>query len=323
MSFRVLVAGVVVVVVIAGCGDGGSGADSAESAASTRSGNATDPSPVPTSPVSDSEASIPAPGPGPTAVVGTRKAAQDLLDGAEAAFLEAPSARVSASWTVPGEEPLTVARGAFDLLHPASRLVWTVEPGSSIEYRMTAGHAWFKVRGDGVAPDIAACWMHTATGEGEAGQAAALSPAGLMLLEPKAVGLLDGGREGQVVVDLLLDEAGPALMPKVVNKYVAAIDPKATVRGVVTVRSGRYVSLQYRAGDVLGALEAQGVPADLQGTIDQLQSMTATFSYSRLGEAVAVPRPPDREVIDLGDRTEVLLDPPARDAPVEPCAAAR
>ncbi len=234
-------------------------------------------------------------------------------------MLEQLTAGFTLSWT-DGVELARISVGSFDLGAPAYRQVITV-PGASVETRVKAGHTWTQVTGPDIHEDVAACWMHFTTGRGRQGLAAAVPPVALMLIEPTAVGFRAGSDE-DVVVDLLLDEATPAMMPKVANQ-LGWIDPTAKIQGVATVRDGRYAALEFSGADVIAAFDSEELPTALGEFRGVLASTRIRVEYGDFGATVQVPEPDAVEVIDFGSQAEILASPPPSDEELETCAANR
>lgn len=196
--------------------------------------------------------------PAPSVVPDSRARAQRVVDAAEKRLFEDGSARYTLSWETPASTTggLEVGTGGFDLLVPAASQVIEFPGEFRTEYRLVEEHAW-ALAGTTEGQFLGGCWVHTTRGGGEDARFAAVPPPALMLVDPVADGFVAGAADDgaeRVAVDLMLDEAASAVMPRIVNKAVGGIDPAATVPGVVTVRDGRYTALEYRLGDVLGAL---------------------------------------------------------------------
>lgn len=263
--------------------------------------------------------------PAPSVVPGSRARAQRVVDAAEKRLLEDGSARYTMWWETPASTTggLEIGTGDFDLLVPAASQVVELPGEFRVEYRLVEEHAWaLAASSEGEA--LAGCWIHMTRGDGEDARLAAVPPPALMLVDPAADGFVAGAADDgaeRVAVDLLLDEAAPAVMPRIANKSVSGIDPAATVPGVVTVRDGRYAALEYRLGDVLGALDPADVPDEI-AAFGETDGVVVRFEYADHGAPVDVRPPPEREVIDLGDQADLLAGGPAGAPSVGPCAAA-
>lgn len=291
------------------CGSEPSEGDSR--AAPDRSVDATPTATLPAATEADDDLSVAA---------GTREAAQAAIDEAENDLFSHGSAQYAMSWVGEGED-VPLLSGAFDLAAPAYRQSYEV-PGVGLSMRAIAGHVWTQVSGAEIAPEVAKCWLHITTGTGDEAEAAAVPPMALMLVEPKVLGF-QSGAEDVVVVEFLLDEATPAMMPKVANQLAGGIDPTATVRGTVHLVEGRYASLEYSAGDVIDAFDADELPDEIAGNVETMSGVRVRIAYSGFGKQVKVSAPAPDRVIDLGDRADLLaggLDP---DFEMETCAADR
>lgn len=252
--------------------------------------------------------------------VATKEQAQALVNAAERDLLANPTAEYEVIWK-DRDNQQTMATGAFDLAVPAALQRYMV-PGAAVDYRMIAGHVWSQVTGDGIVPDLIGCWMHFTTGTGDQAAASAVPPTANMLLEPSAVGLVDG--TGDLVrVDLLLDEAAPAMMPKIVNQLDSPIDPAATVPGVVTVTDGRYAAVEFGAADVLARLDADQLPAEVLAIKDMADSLRIRVEYRGFGAKIVVEPPAAKEVIEVGSQSDLLANGPDPETEIETCAANR
>lgn len=251
---------------------------------------------------------------------GTREDAQAAIDEAEDDLFSNASAQYALSWVGEGED-VPILSGAFDLAAPAYRQAYEVS-GATLEVRAIPGHVWTQVAGAEIAPELANCWMHITTGTGDEAQAAAVPPMALMLVEPTVLGFLSGA-DDVVVVDFLLDEATPAMMPKVANQLTGGIDPTATVRGTVHLREGRYASLEYSAGDVIDAFDSDELPDEIAGNVETLSGVRVRIAYADFGKQVRVSAPAADRVIELGDRADLLAGGVDPDFEMETCAANR
>lgn len=259
-------------------------------------------------------------------VPGSRERAQRIVDAAAQRLVVDGSARYTMTWRTgpePGEK-LDVGWGGFDLGGPVAYQVLGVD-GAEIETRLTVGHAWTRIGMEGQPPALGGCWVHLARGTGDEAIAAAIPPPAQMLIAPVAVGLLaepaDDGVQ-QVAVEVRLDEAAPAVMPRVVNGLAGELDPGATVPAVLTVRDGRYVALEYRLGAVLDAFEPDDIPAQLEALGGSAEELDVRFEYGSHGAEVAVRPPPAREVVDGGDQADLLAGGADATAGLTPCAGA-
>lgn len=251
---------------------------------------------------------------------GTREAAQAAVDEAEDDLFSNASAQYAMSW-VGESEDVPILSGAFDLAAPAYRQSYEVS-GASLEMRAIPGHVWSQVSGAEIAPELANCWMHMTTGTGDEAEAAAVPPMALMLVEPKVLGF-QSGTEDVVVVEFLLDEATPAMMPKVANQLAGGIDPTATVRGTVHLVDGRYASLEYNAGDVIDAFDADELPDEIAGVEEVLGEVRVRIAYSGFGKQVKVSSPAPDRVIEVGSRDDLLAGRVDPDVEMGTCAANR
>ncbi|HWM20877.1 MAG TPA: hypothetical protein VNO51_14390, partial [Ilumatobacteraceae bacterium] len=258
---------------------------------------------------------------GYTADTSTRDAAQDSLGKAEHLLDQAGTARFDLSYPV-GPEKASI-EGRFSLSGLESEFVMKVpdEVGpddSSLRTVLKRAEAFQLVTIDGKPQD---CWFHHTRATGEGAETAAIPPFALMLIEPEAVGFLDGGTESEIVTNVLLDEATSAVFPKIVSAHVDEIPRDASIPALVRLKGDEYASLTFRLGDVLGALEEAGVDYLAGSTevtrqsLDGIRGGEATIEYSAFGAAVDVEPPADDLVAEL-DRSD-----PEKD--IEPCAAAR
>ena len=189
---------------------------------------------------------------------------------------------------------------------------------SSLRTVLVRAEAFQLVTIDGEPQD---CWYHHIRATGEGAETAAIPPFALMLIEPEAVGFLDGGTESEIVANVLLDEAASAVFPKIVSAHVDEIPRDVSIPALVRLKGGEYASLAFRLGDVLDALEDAGVDF-LAGSaevtrqdLDSIRGGEATIEYSAFGAAVDVEPPEDDLVADI--------DPSQPEKELEPCAAAR
>lgn len=264
----------------------------------------------------------------PSVVPDSRARAQQIVDDAEKRLIEDLSARYTMAWVTADSTvgDMALGTGGFDLRTPAAYQVIEVPEEFRIEYRLIEEHGWVLIGTSGGPEALGSCWFHTTRGTGEEAKNAAVPPPALMLVEPSADGMVEGAAEDgaeRVAVDLLLDEAASAVMPQIANKSARGIDPTATIRGVVTVRDGRYAALEYRIADVLDALDPADVPAEVRSFGDGTADFTVRFEYADFGADIDVRPPPAREVMDIGDQADLLAGGPDGAPSVEPCAAAR
>jgi hypothetical protein len=275
---------------------------------------------------------------GPRVVPGTKAEAQALVDEAERSFLDEASARFDVWWIGGGEVEIPI-EGSFDVAQPATELTIGPDEDNRFEMRLRGEDTWLRMTMDGRSME---CWMHL-TGSAEDGGPAGVPYQALLLLEPVALGRLeptDAGQaavngydsvEDQVVVELRLDEALPAALPKPGGPTAEPIDPKARVRAVANVGvNGRYASIAYDLADLVDALAASrgGVPKELRGLVAEptMREVQVRIDYHDYGSLVEVEAPPRAKVADFGAWSDLLAgleDPAALDPGSAPsCAAA-
>jgi hypothetical protein len=256
------------------------------------------------------------------AVSGTQGRAQKVIDAAEAAHLASPSGHYIVGWFFPGDIR-TLVRAEFDARIPAGRQVIRVEAGSQVEMLLIQADSWSRATVEGKRAD---CWFHFSRGTSKQARLSAVLPGLYPLLDPQAVGFLGGGTKDQVVVNVLLDEAVPIAAPKLADQLGSAIDPDATVPGVITPAGGEYKSLEYKMVDVVAELELSD-PSLAEVLRDQLDasngSWTVQVDYSNWGAEVTVTAPEPDRVIEMGSPDEVLQSSQSPDTHLPPCEAAR
>ncbi|WGX98822.1 hypothetical protein [Nocardioides sp. L-11A] len=265
-------------------------------------------------------------GRGAQVVPGTEREAQELVDAAEQRLLEEPDADFDVSWTGGGlwETPIV---GRFDAEQPAAEVTIGLGEDDRYELRLLGEDTWIRVTVDGRAMD---CWMHL-TGTPEEGGPVGLPYQALLLLEPVALGFLvlaDGDAAApdvghQVVVELRLDEALPAVLPQLVAPTAKPLDPRARIRAVADVGVGpRYRSIEFEAADLFDALAQSkgGVPRRLRRIVAEptMRTMRVRIDYRNYGSGVVhVAAPPRAKVADFGSWSDLLagLEDPATGEP--------
>lgn len=182
----------------------------------------------------------------------TQAEAQVLLDRAEAQAAGSSAIHATAEWSL---DTMSVK---FDLVvdmverrsrqlmdYATERGLVRVESVIDEEYLYS-----FMSQGSDTMP----CWVRLT-----APSTAAFVPAAvLMTLEPVAQGFATDGPPGAVVVELLLDEAVAAAMPKLAGQVAQSIDPTATIDAVAVVVDDRYASVRYRLADMVKAVTEGG-----------------------------------------------------------------
>lgn len=256
---------------------------------------------------------------GYTADESTRDAAQDSLTKAEKLLGAAGSARFETAFAL-GPLEMSIA-GVFSLAdgHSDYTMVLPEEQADmSVRTLLTEAGAYSLVTVDGQPQD---CWYGYSTAA--TGQAISPIPsAAYMLIEPEAVGFLDGGTESEIVMNVLLDEATSAVFPKLANTNAGDIPADASILAVARLKGDEFASLTYRIRDVFDALETAGIDiAELSDgavttdVLDAIGDSEAVTEFSEHGLNVEVKTPPDELVANF--------EPGMSEEDFKPCAAAQ
>ena len=249
----------------------------------------------------------------------TRDAAQDSLTKAEDLLGAEGSARFETTFAL-GPLESSIA-GVFSLSDPQSDYTMRLpeeQADMTVRTLLTDEGAFGLVTVDGEPQD---CWYGYPTGStGEA--VSSIPSAAYMLIEPEAVGFLDGGTESEIVMNVLLDEAASAVFPKLANAHLDEIPSDASIPAVARLNGDAFASLTYRISDVFSALEAAGIDiaeasdgAVTKDVLDAIGDSEAVTEYSEYGVNVKV-EPPDDELV-------VEYEAGMSEEDFKPCAAAR
>lgn len=256
---------------------------------------------------------------------GSKKAAQKVLDAAEASFGKAGTGTFLLRLNMVGG--LSIG-GVWDLRAPATEFTMTshgADDGEDVvvRTRIIDDTTFTQVS----TLDDAQCWMKLDSDDraamgGEA-EISPVHPAALMLLEPHAMGLVkdsDVAGHQDVRAEMSFAEVVSAVMPKVLNKLSEPPPDDATVPVTVGINAGEYASIRYSLADIIAAAKDNKVElfAGDEEIADAMADATVEINYRSFGDEVDIAVPDPDLVVDV-DMAELQES----GGSAETCAAAQ
>jgi hypothetical protein len=256
---------------------------------------------------------------------GSRKAAQKLLDTAEASFDKAGTGAFLLRMNLVGGLSIS---GVWDLRAPATEFTMTMDEaddgeGVVVRTRIINNTAYTQVS----SLDDAQCWMKLdpadRTAMGADAEISPVHPAALMLLEPHAVGLVkdsDVAGHQDVRAEMPFAEAVSAVLPKAFNKLSEPPPDDATIPVTVGINAGEYASIRYSLADIISAAKDNKVDlfAGEEEIVDAMADATVEIKYRSFGDEVDIAVPDPDLIVDLD--MAALQD---SGEPAESCPAAQ
>jgi hypothetical protein len=237
---------------------------------------------------------------------GSKKAAQKVLDTAEASFDKAGTGAFLLRMDLVGG--LSIG-GVWDLRAPATDFTMTMHEADNgddvvVRTRIIDNTTFTQVS----TLDDAQCWMKLDSADraamgGEA-EISPVHPAALMLLEPHAVGFVKDSHVAghqDVRAEMAFAEAVSAVMPKAFNKLSEPPPEDATIPVTVGINSGEYASIRYSVADIISAAKDNRVDlfAGEEKTADAMADAKIEINYRSFGDEVEIAVPDPDLIVDV------------------------